>query len=333
LINQLKGDFVHSKQERHDIKRNVCLKKEQQDIKRKLKVFAVAEASGNIALTCRRFGISRAAYYKWRRKYKQLGEPGLINQKPCPQNPSIRVKPEIEEKILDLRQNQQLGPRRISWYMQRYFGLNVSECGVRGVLLRHGLNRLPRPVSNKRNPKPFIRYEKQVPGHHVQVDVKFLFFRDQEGRRLRRFQYTAIDDATRIRALKIYDRHTQSNAIDFINYVTDLFPFRIKVIRTDNGHEFKTRFNWHVQDMGMIHTYIRPSTPRLNGKVERSHLTDKQEFYQLLEYKDDVDLEQKVKQWENYYNFLRPHTAHKGLSPYEMLKKKLLLDKILYDNL
>ncbi len=61
--------------------------------------------------------------------------------------------------------------------------------------------------------------------------------------------------------------------------MVDKFPFRIKVIRTDNGSEFQAKFNWHVQDLGMDHVYIKPGTPRLNGKVERSHRTDKQEFY------------------------------------------------------
>jgi hypothetical protein len=45
--------------------------------------------------------------------------------------------------------------------------------------------------------------------------------------------YTTIDDATRIRALKIYERHTQENAIDFIDYVVERFPFRISTIRTE----------------------------------------------------------------------------------------------------
>lgn len=81
------------------------------------------------------------------------------------------------------------------------------------------------------------RYEKQVPGHHVQVEVKFLTFAGPAGKPVKRYQYTAID-ATRIRALKIYERHTQENAIDFINYVVEKFPFRISTIRTDNGHEF-----------------------------------------------------------------------------------------------
>ena len=64
----------------------------------------------------------------------------------------------------------------------------------------------------------------------MQVDVKFLFFKDEDGQRIKRFQYTAIDDCTRIRALKIYEHHNQTSAIDFINYVVDKFPFRIKTI-------------------------------------------------------------------------------------------------------
>lgn len=68
--------------------------------------------------------------------------------------------------------------------------------------------------------------------------MKFLFFNTPDGQRIKCFQYTVIDDATQIRALKIYERHNQANAIDFINYVVNKFPFRIKTIRTDNGHEF-----------------------------------------------------------------------------------------------
>lgn len=78
------------------------------------------------------------------------------------------------------------------------------------------------------------RYNKQVPGHHIQMDVKFLTFTGQHGEKIRRFQYTAIDDATRVRALKVYDKHTQANAIAFVDHIIEKFPFRIKEIRTDN---------------------------------------------------------------------------------------------------
>jgi hypothetical protein len=53
----------------------------------------------------------------------------------------------------------------------------------------------------------------------------------------------------------IYRRHTQANAIDFIDYVVKKFPFRIRTIRTDRGHEFQALFHWHVADLGMEHFY------------------------------------------------------------------------------
>jgi transposase InsO family protein len=163
-----------------------------------------------------------------------------------------------------------------------------------------------------------IRYEKETPGHQVQVDVKFLIFEGPNGSKIKRFQYTAIDDVTRIRALKIYDKHNQDCAIDFVDYVITKFPFRINTIQTDNGHEFQSKFHWHVQDLGMRHRFIKAGTPQLNGKVERSHLTDKKEFYQLLTYTDDVNLNEKLQEWEQFYNFNRPNGSFKGKTPYEV---------------
>ena len=74
------------------------------------------------------------------------------------------------------------------------------------------------------------------------------------------------------------------------------------------------------------HVYIRPRTPRLNGKVERSHRADDQEFYQLLDKKgitDDIRLfNAKLREWEDYYNFHRPHGSLSGQTPYERLLEK-----------
>ena len=101
------------------------------------------------------------------------------------------------------------------------------------------------------------------------------------------------------------------------------FPFRIQTIRTDNGHEFKWQFRWHLEkELGISHVYIKPRSPNLNGKVERSHRTDKQEFYQLLTYKGDVDLKSKLSEWENFYNYIRPHSALNGKTHYEVLREK-----------
>lgn len=74
----------------------------------------------------------------------------------------------------------------------------------------------------------------------------------------------------------------------------------------------------------MRHVYIKPRSPQLNGKVERSHQSDQDEFYQLLSYKDDVDLNKKLEAWEQFYNFNRPHGAFNGKTPYEVLRSILI---------
>ena len=35
------------------------------------------EVTGNVAATCRYYGISRQSFYKWLRRYEELGEAGL----------------------------------------------------------------------------------------------------------------------------------------------------------------------------------------------------------------------------------------------------------------
>ncbi|MFN6548367.1 integrase core domain-containing protein [Mycolicibacterium nivoides] len=69
--------------------------------------------------------------------------------------------------------------------------------------------------------------------------------------------------------------------------------------------------------------YIRPATPRLNGKVERSHRIDAEEFYRLLDgvVEDDTGLfNEKLKEWEDYYNYHQPHGGLGGQTPYKRPK-------------
>jgi transposase len=203
--------------------------KEEHDIQRKLKVLRHAEKTGQVARTCRYFGVGRSSFYRWKAAYEQRGEAGLVNAKPIPKNPANQTPPEIVEKVLHLRSKYHLGSIRIVWYLARYHGIKISDAGVTRILRRNGVGRLPHGTRMRKVHTQ--RYNKQVPGHHIQMDVKFLTFAGRRGEKIRRFQYTAIDDATRVRALKIYDKHTQASAIDFVDHIIEKFPFRIKAMR------------------------------------------------------------------------------------------------------
>ena len=87
-------------------------------------------------------------------------------------------------------------------------------------------------------------------------------------------------------------------------------PFVVQVIQTDDGSEFGSLLYFHVLDKGVGHRYIKPRTPRLNGKVERSHRIDAEEFYWLLDGAviDDAKVfNSKLPEWDNCYNYDRPH--------------------------
>ena len=296
------------------------MKLEEKEILRKKRVLEYAEACGNVLKTCRHFGVSRSNFYIWRAPTGVRAMRVWSARSPSPGHTPIRPQPRSSRRS-STSVKYHLGPIRIVWYMRRYHDIRISDAGVYRVLRRNGLSRLPRKAGTRAVHTK--RYQKQVPGHHIQIDVKFLIFKGKGGSVTKRYQYTAIDDATRIRALKVYSRHNQANAIDFVEYVVEKFPFRIQCIRTDRGHEFQAKFHWHVEDRGIRHAYIKPRSPQLNGKVERSHRSDQEEFYQLLDYTDDVDLKRKLADWEKFYNFSRPHGAFNGQTPYEALREKL----------
>ena len=80
------------------------------------------------------------------------------------------------------------------------------------------------------------------------------------------------------------------------------------VLQRYYGAEFQSRFHWHVESLDNRHVYVRPRMPRLNGKVERT---------------DDIHLfNEKLREWEDYYNYHRPHGGLGGQTPYERLLAK-----------
>jgi len=285
------------------------------------------EVTNNVAKTCRYYGISRQVFYRWYERYEKEGPEGLRDRSRRPLNSPRATKIEIVAKIVYLRENYHFGPWKIQMYLQRYHAIEMSKTGIWRILKRLNINRLPNNQKYKRHEEKWKRYEKPQPGNRIQIDVKFL--ERIPNTRRRYYQFTAIDDCTRLRILKIYERNNQQNAIRFVDYVLSKLPFSAEVIQTDNGSEFQAQFHWHILDKGINHVYIRPRTPRLNGKVERSHRIDGEEFYQMLEgvVIDDATLfNEKLQEWENFYNYNRPHAALNGQTPYERFREKTKLN-------
>ena len=277
------------------------------------------EVSGNVALTCRYYGISRTLFYTWRRRYEELGIDGLRPRSRRPHTSPNATSGEVIGKIVHLRKTYHFGPAKISMYLKRYHDLEVSTSGVWRILRRLEMNRLPASQRYRRHVDRWKRYEKPQPGHRVQIDVKFVA--PLKGSRKKHYQFTAIDDCTRIRVLRIYDRLNQTTAIRFVDYVLEKLPFGVEVIQTDNGSEFGSRFHYHVLDAGVGHVYIKPATPRLNGKVERSHRIDQEEFYRMLEGVV-IDVQRPAEGVGGLLQLQPSARGPGGSDPYERLREK-----------
>ncbi|WP_187393210.1 helix-turn-helix domain-containing protein [Arthrobacter echini] len=177
----------------------------------------VEEVSGSIAATRRYYGLSRQACYRWLKRYEAEGLEGLKDRSSAPHHSPMATatatEADVVEKILWLRQQYHFGPARITMYLKRYHDITISASGVWRVLKNMNLNRLPASQRYKRTETRWKRHEKQRPGHALQVDVQFIEPLGQTGRKKRYYQYTAIDDCTRLRVLRAYPTHDQKTAI------------------------------------------------------------------------------------------------------------------------
>lgn len=104
----------------------------------------------------------------------------MYRKKPVANSHPRKTSPEVVEKVLELRKEYSLGALRIMYYLERYRGIKISESTVSRILKAHGVGLLPKTA-----PKRALhtkRYAKKVPGHQVQVDVKFLQLKKQGGK-------------------------------------------------------------------------------------------------------------------------------------------------------
>jgi transposase InsO family protein len=276
------------------------------------------EVTKNVSRTCRYFGISRGTFYLWYHRHMSLGVEGLKNKSSRPHKIHRWLPKDVRDTIIELRLKRKYGPKRMSLYLRQKSNWFVSSRTIWRLYREHGLSRLRYKKKWQRYPQ---HYEKALPGERLQIDVKFL---EKIGADTKRYyQFTAIDDCTRFRVLRIYDHNTVRNANDFVTEVRRALPFAIKQIQTDNGSEFSEQFSWHLDDLGISHRKTKICSPEENGKVERSHRTDGEEFYGINRFVSIQHCVRLLKKWEHEYNYERPHMALGGKTPGEYLTEKL----------
>lgn len=283
-----------------------------------------------IAHSCRQFGIHRTTFYRWVKRLTaaHFDPQSLHPRSRRPFDHPRRLTGDIVERILWYRKSFRYGPDRIEWYLGQE-GSPVSSGGVYNVLRREGM-----PFRKRRDQKPNphrLRYDLDRPGQGLQLDIKYVPFPIEQKKA---YVYNALDDCSRWRFQWAYRKKGAEEACDFLRRLQDAAPFPIEQIQTDNDTAFTDRFlrtphakpsTPHpfvalLRSYGIRHKLLPPGMKELNGKVERSHKTDDQEFYWRLPTWISFDeFLRQLSRWTFEYNHYRPHSSLKMKTPVQRL--------------
>jgi transposase-like protein len=241
--------------------------------------------------TAIRYKVSRKTVYKWKNRYD--GE--LESLKDKSRKPHNSPKSQTDDEIMLVKRiwgKDKDGDRLVMWY-------NAGQKGYKRcyqTFLRTVRKLQGKIKSHKKptKPKPYMKAE--YPGQKIQIDVKYVPSKCvANGEKY--YQYTAIDECTRLPFRQMYDEHSTYSSERFLKEMFEYFKFPIREAQTDNGTEFtnallvvkakyKTLFEQALADMDIIYHRIKIATPRHNGKVERQHRKDEQRFYRKLRMYD-----------------------------------------------
>ena len=295
----------------------------------------------SVSAAARRFGTTRKTVRKWLGRLLQ-GE-GLTDRSRRPHNCPTKTPTELEARVVQQRRRTGYGPHRLADWLGRTEGLALSPWTIRNILNRNGLKRRAR--RRKSLYPAHWAWETEEPFSLVQADVKDVHDKATLGTErtthltragLPRYQWTFLEARTRLRFMAYSYRLTRDCAVAFLwlclrwvrqgNIATPI------QIQTDWGEEFggdnPTRIaqlnRKYFAPLGATLCRYPLGRKRYNGRIERLHRTDDEEFYipTLLELNSPSQYLDFAFRWQAFYNLYRPHygAGMNGMTPIEKLR-------------
>lgn len=276
----------------------------------------------NVKAACNYYGIERSVYYYWHKRWLESGKNiKSLYDKPKTRKTFPRILNDSQiDLILKLRKETKGGKHTISFLLGRDYGIRgISEWIINETL--RGKDLLKKRHKKRNRVKSYDTYP-YYQGEEGQLDVKHY-------KRLS-YQYSLLDMATRIKFKMIFPGAYPENSVIFIKQAKRFFEpvFFFKNIRTDQGTEFTYSMFAHVRkphpfeewlkENGVIHKIFR-AQPQRNGRVEKSHRTDKY-MMRGVDWGNLKLMRKETKKDCLYYNTKRPHYALGMKTPIEYLQ-------------
>ena len=288
----------------------------------------------SVSEACRKHGYSRTCYYKWAKRYDGSLQ-SLMDRSRKPHSHPQQLSAEEHALINRVARaksytdkhgrKRTLGLYRLHWLLRVFHGFTRSVHGLYKALKRLGFYG---PAKRRRRRK-YQRYERPWPGANIQIDIKYL---DPIAGR-KEYQYSAIDEYSRLLYARIYDHISVHNTKRFLGDALDFFEkhrVRVRQVQTDHGSEFTYAMLPHVvcqhpfeqalQDQAIVHKLTPIGKPHLQGKVERLHRIADEEFHDRRHFRSCPQRRRAFAAWVTYYNHRRPHGSLNWNTPVQQLQ-------------
>jgi transposase InsO family protein len=281
-------------------------------------------------------GVSRATVSKWIARYRAEGWVGLEDRSSRPHTTPTRTAPEVEARILALREREHRG----AVYLAGELGLVASTVGR--VLARHGVPHLsaidPITGAEVRRRHSGIHYKRPRPGDLLHIDVKKLGRVPDGGgwRLLGRdatvahrhkltpigydYLHVAVDDHSRVAYIEALPDERDATCAGFLHRAVTWFRehgVRVLRILTDNAKVYRVGGDWRAVcvALGIRRRFTKPGCPWTNGKAERLNRTLLTEFAYARPWLSNDDRLAALDEWIDRYNTRRAHSALGGQPP------------------
>lgn len=300
-----------------------------QDMKYRQSLMKYASKYG-VSRASRKYNKSRSYIYFWKKRWDGTVESLACQSRRPHGHPNQHT--EAERKLIQdmRRRNPKLGMVEL-WHRLRKRGYTRRPESLFRVMRKMGMFP-PEKKQNPYNPKPYEQMDH--PGQRIQIDVKVVPLRCLANPEERLYQYTAIDEFSRLRYLGAYSEQSTYSSADFLEKAVKWYKRRgiqVECVQTDNGFEFTNRFSNSKKNrltlfeltaakLQIRHKLIRPYTPRHNGKVERSHREDQKRFYDTHRFYSLADFAAQLAVHQNRSNDF-PMRPLGWLSPKEKLSE------------
>lgn len=291
---------------------------------RKSFCLAILTEKKSISAACRHFDVSRPTGYLWLKRYKEKGISGLTNLSSARLNQPHKTTEEKETLIILLKAEfPQFGAKKILPKLIERFPEEDWPCTttIHNILIKNGLvqsRKLRRRLSEITTPL----HQSQAPNDIWCMDFKG-WFMTKDKHKFDPFTLTDHESRYLLRCNKLNINDTDSVwailDVAFREYGLPIF------LRSDNGPPFATTCPGRLSKLavkllkaGVNPEWIEPGKPQQNGRHERMHLTMEKEGFELGSSMKEQLI--RIKEFQEYYNFERPHEALDQKTPGSVYK-------------